>query len=128
MPVTKPFKLNQKIIDSFVATLKRKVTYRSACAMNGVPERTFYKWKKLGREDFEAGKNTLHARFFKAIEQAEAEVEAELLEVALEDGNGARWFLARRFRDTYGDRIDVDIKGDIVYNVVFDDSGDEDEE
>lgn len=119
---TRPSKLDKEMIAKVSDLVRKKITYRAVCALAGISERVFLEWRQKGKEAVEQGIDNLYAQLYLAVEQAEAEVEKEVLERAIEDAQGARWFLTRRFRQAYSDRVELDVSGSLTYKVTFDDS------
>ena len=99
------------IPDRLIAALPnlvREYVFDNSIAMvAGVPESTWDKWKRRGREDHEAGNDTQESRFYRVLVSSLAEMErTELYYVrSMTPGWQARaWVLERRFPQRWGRR------------------------
>ncbi len=80
---------------------------------------------KQGEEDIKEDVKSVHRVFRESILAAEAKVEQRLLDQAIgTDPIGARWYLSRKFRKDYGDKVEVEHSGDIELVFVDDEDAD----
>ncbi len=113
-------KLNQTIIDKVVEHTLKGISIVSICALSGISRDSYYRWIKQGKQDIKEGVDSVFVQFVQSIQKAEAEVEQRMLDQAIgEDEVGARWYLARKMRDNYGDKSEIDIKGNVEVEIVW---------
>jgi hypothetical protein len=79
-----------RIITEYIKTGNYAIT---ACRLSGVSERTYYHWLALGKHQ----EGSIYAELYEAIEQAEAEREARLVEKLANsyDLKATMWMLER---------------------------------
>jgi hypothetical protein len=74
--ITKTTTLTQEKITEIAGYIRAGNFANVACQLVGVPERTYYHWRDLGKEPG----NGIYSEFYEAIETAKAELEAHLVE------------------------------------------------
>ena len=78
----------------------------------GVSRTTIWRWLKQGEADEVAGKRTNHAKFYRDLNQAGAEVvsrvEQNVVSMSATDPRAAIWFLSKRKPDVYSNRDDAE--------------------
>jgi hypothetical protein len=74
----------------------------TACRLARVPERTYYYWLERGKQQ----EDSIYAEFYEAVEQAEAEREARLVErlANSNDLKATMWMLERIAPERWGAR------------------------
>ena len=98
----RPSKLNAEVINSIQQWLRMGYFVEDAARMSGVHKTTLYRWLEKGREEREAGKESLYVDFCNAMEKARAEAEGMFLssiKTAASRGQwqAAAWWLERSF-------------------------------
>lgn len=96
-------KLNDEMINKISGYIARGNYTVTACNLCNISEKCFYEWLKKG----EASPGSVYAKFRQAIEQAEAEREARLIQDINSDPDwrSKAWLLSRRHPDRWGKRI-----------------------
>ncbi len=113
-------KLNQTLIDKIAEITLTRISVESICALSGFSKNSYYRWLKQGKKDIEEGVDSVFAQFALSIKAAEAQIEQELLDQAIgTDEVGARWYLSRKMRKEYGDKQEIDIKGELDIEIVW---------
>lgn len=117
-----------------VEHISRGRTLRVAAKSEGVPHRTFFGWLDRGREDYEAGTDSVYARWADAMDRALGDFLGSMEEatafpeqMASEDGDGGgsgrvdpalatnrRWLLEKRLPEVYGKRVEHVVRVDAM--------------
>jgi hypothetical protein len=122
-----------KLAPKIVGHVSRGRTLRVAAQSEGVPHRTFFRWLDRGREDYEAGTDSVYARWADAMDRALGDFLGSLEEstafpepMAAEGGEGAsgrvdpalatnrRWLLEKRLPEVYGKRVEHVVRVDAM--------------
>ena len=92
--------LNTEIATKYCNAIRQGASRTGACRIAGVPEPTVHHWIEKGQESIEP-----YMSFLRAILEAEGQLELEEVSVwrASSKYEAKRDFLARRFRDQWGD-------------------------
>ena len=98
----RPSKLNAEVINSIQQWLRMGYFVEDAARMSGVHKTTLYRWLEKGREERDAGEESLYVDFCNAMEKARAEAEGMFLssiKTAASRGQwqAAAWWLERSF-------------------------------
>ncbi len=115
-----PRKLNQGMITALSEVIAKGNYATVACQLCGISENCFYTWLEQALKDEENGltsEDSLYVRLKESLKRAEAQAEAELVNVVRESATVKKeWlpaitFLERRHPDRWGrkDRTRVDI-------------------
>ena len=105
-------KLNEEAIDSICTSIRGGLWAKQACILAGINQNTYYEWKKEGITHREEGRNTKHVKFLDALEEAEADLEAMLIQRVLEeDKRGPLEILKRRCSARWGDKSTQELSG-----------------
>ncbi len=116
----RPTKLNEQLIERIVEHTHKGISIASICALSGINPDSYYRWMKQGKQDIEEGVDSLFRVFRESVHAAEAEVEERMLAQAIgTDEVGARWYLARKMRDNYGDKQEIDINGQVEVEILW---------
>lgn len=120
-----PTKLSAQVRERILGYIRvgnRPATAARAC---GIDERTFYRWMERGEVDPEPDvvdpEYALYADFADAVRTAVAECEATAVSLLYErlprSTAGLLEFLKRRFGATWGDRLAVDVDGQVTHTI-----------
>lgn len=121
----RPPKISDEIITSIIGALKDCQSYKSAAAIAGISEKTFYNYRDRGVEVLLAREENpnaelteyddLYVRFVTRIAEAEAEIEGNLVKriynAGAETWQANAWILERRFGDRWGQKQHVEVGG-----------------
>ena len=112
----RPSKLNAEVINSIQQWLRMGYFVEDAARMSGVHKTTLYRWLEKGREEREAGEESLYVDFCNAMEKARAEAEGMFLssiKTAASRGQwqAAAWWLERSF-DKWSKPSKIQLGGD----------------
>jgi len=106
-------RLTQKLIDQIRDFIERGATDKIAYNALHIPHRNFYRWKALGKEDSEAGKNTNYAQLYDALQPAEANFQMVHIEniakASIKTWQASAWLLERKFPETFAHRQTIDM-------------------
>lgn len=114
---TGPTKLTASVQARICRALADTNVWRHAASAAGVHTDTVRDWFDAGRADHEAGRDTLLAGFFRAVEKARADWEARLVLVidraSQQSWQAAAWLLERKLPGDYArrEKIDLDLDG-----------------
>lgn len=110
----------QPTMDTFVAELRNSANVRLACQKANIDRKTAYNWRKKYRG--------FAAAWDDALEDAVDALEIAARKIALValDRNMIQFLLRAHRREVYGDKIQQDVKTEMVLRVVYDDDGAED--
>ena len=123
-----------------ITHISRGRTLRVAAQSEGVPHRTFFDWLDRGRADYEAGTDSVYARFADSLDRALGAFLGLLEETTafpelIADGSGdsedgehrsgggkvdpalatnRRWLLEKRLPDVYGKRVEHVVRVDAM--------------
>ncbi len=119
----RPVSLTQEKIAGISRHIKEGNFAVTACALEDIPERTFYYWLDRGQQDERVGKDTIHTTLLQSIKKASAEAESRNVKTAQEGGLG--WqanmtWLERRFPDRWGhqSKLSMDEARSFVHRVI----------
>ena len=104
-----PTKLTPFLFDQLRAALQAGVTWKTAALYCGVHHQTLQLWRKQGKDDIEAGTESIHASLVEMIEETKASVQVAMASVVLAaasrpDGwKPAVEFLKRRYPDDWSE-------------------------
>ena len=116
----RPTILNQQVIDRVVEHTLKGISIESICALSNISPAVYYIWMKQGEEDIKEDVESVHRVFRESILSAIAEVEERMLDQAIgTDEIGARWYLSRKMRKEYGDKQEIDIKGQVEVEILW---------
>lgn len=106
MKAGRPTVLTDAITQKLCEEIEAGNTFSTSCRTVGVAVRSFYHWRRTGKQRAEAGKDEsdIFVRFYHAIDMAEAKAERAALEV-IRNANtwqAAAWYLERRYPDKWG--------------------------
>ena len=112
----RPSKLKAEVINSIQQWLRMGYFVEDAARMSGVHKTTLYRWLEKGREEREAGEESLYVDFCNAMEKARAEAEGMFLssiKTAASRGQwqAAAWWLERSF-DKWSKPNKIQLGGD----------------
>ena len=78
----------------------------TAAAAAGIGESTLYSWQERGERETEAGETTIYTEFLEAIKKAEAQAEANCIQIiheaAPKNWQAAAWYLERKHYQRWG--------------------------
>lgn len=85
----------------------------TACALEDIPERTYYNWVDRAQCDEQAGKDSIYTNFWQSIKKASAIAEDAQVKVALLGGFG--WqanftWLERKYPDRWGHQTKLSLE------------------
>lgn len=103
----RPSKLTPEVHEEAVRLAGTGVFFCTIAQALGIGETTFYRWLETGEADHTEGRDTDHARFWKAIKNAEASAEINCLrDVVLgrPQWQARAWFLERKYKDRWAQR------------------------
>ena len=83
-------------LDTICQHITTGITFKSACALSGISDATFYRWRQ---EDPE----------FEATALSEQVLLGHISEAALMDWRAAAWILERRMPDQYSAKRDIEV-------------------
>lgn len=110
-----PSLLTQDRQEKIADYLSKGVPAKVAAKASGITEQTYHRWKRLGREQIEAGEEGEYRNFVEAIDQAEAEAEARMVEMvtaaAPDDWRAAMTYLERRRPEDWGKKERIEHSG-----------------
>jgi hypothetical protein len=99
-------KLNEALISEICTAVKACNREVISANKSGIPDRTFYRWKKQGKIDIASGLVTVHSKFVEALQINAASAEVRMLAIiamaATEKWQAAAWWLERTRPDHYG--------------------------
>ena len=105
-----PRKLNNGMIGALSEYIRKGNYAVVACRLCNLAESTFYDWISRGESDIDAGRESLYRNLVESLKNAEAEAEAEMVNVARnasvekKDGYLAITVNERRHPDRWGRR------------------------
>ena len=104
-------KISKQLTNTVAEAIRQGYPNRFACAIAGIAEKTYYRWRKRGEEILDAGgvcetkMDDACLYFYFQTEQAHADYVHMLMGIILEaaerDWKAAAWVLERRFPKEY---------------------------
>lgn len=94
----------------------------TAARVLGIPKGTFESWMYKGRAQIKNGatpEDSIYVELVTRLHAASAEAEVDMVEVVRSEPQGDRWLIARRFRRSWGDKLEVSVSKPIVVKVVY---------
>lgn len=101
----RPTKKTNRTLDRLEEALRKGLPRWAACAYAKISRQAFYEW--LQDPEFEA-----------QVLEWEAASMDDLIKAVKKEPKGNQFLLARRFRPDYGDKVEVETKGEQTVNVV----------
>lgn len=110
---TGPQALDDDKIHRITYALERGSSRMDAAAFGRISSVTFYAWLNRGEADIEAGRDSQHAKFANAVQEAEAKIALDMVEAwsrgARKDWRAARDWLARRRPDDWAPIVEAPV-------------------
>jgi hypothetical protein len=112
-------KLTPEIIKLVCGYIENGATYKRACQLSSIGERTFHRWKTKGME----AKRGVYWQFWQLVLVSEEKyIQFHLQNInkaAKVDWRASAWALKRKRPDEFGDMVDVNHSGQInVFKVI----------
>lgn len=108
--MARPTKLTPEVQELICKAIRIGATYQAAAEAAGVSYETFNEWRK--------GKSSKFLRFSEAVDRANADAQIELLNNIKSSGEkdwrANAWVLEHRFKQDYGNSVDVTSDGKAV--------------
>ena len=108
-------KLTPELREKFCQVIAAGNYYEPACGYVGIDYSTFWRWMEKGEAQAAANTTGQYRDFREAVLKAEAQAEVRaisLWQAAMPDSwQAARDFVARRYSNRWGDKLDVTSKG-----------------
>jgi len=106
-------KLTQELIDKASKYISEGHYTNIVCQFLGIAETTFYSYVNQGKEDIEAGKDTMHAKFLQSIKEAEAIAEMTHLQNILKTAQegtwqASAWYLERKHKSRWSTKQEIE--------------------
>ena len=106
--------MTPEVQETICKAIRIGATYQAAAEAAGVSYETFNEWRKC--------KTTKFLRFSEAIDRANADAQLELLQKIQnftdKDWRAGTWILEHRFKQDYGNSVDVTTEGKAITFVV----------
>lgn len=112
VPLGRPLLLDKDKIQAIAQHIEDGNFAVTACALEGITERTFYYWLDAAERDEREGKASLYVDFFQSIKKASAIAEAKCVRSVLDAGMGWQAYmtwLERRFPDRWGHQMKLSL-------------------
>ncbi len=106
-------KLDDDRIKAICAYVEEGLPYDTAARLAGVDPATFYRWRREG----EKAKSGMKKKLVKAVEEANAKAQQELVRQVKMEKGGAKWILERRWPEVWGQKVDVTLEGSTVFAI-----------
>ena len=92
------------------------------CQYLGIAETTFYSYVNQGKEDIEADKDTIYAKFLKSVKEAEAMAEMRHLQNILKTAQegtwqASAWYLERKHKNRWSTKQEIEHTGNQTIRV-----------
>ena len=100
-----PLKLTEEVSAAIQEHRREGIPWKYIAWGVGISEETLHEWRRRGKADEEAGRDTPHARLSESLRASEAHLVRELVVRASDGGkgsSGAQWMLERRYREEFG--------------------------
>jgi hypothetical protein len=104
--------LSDEVTRQFVEQIKKGLPLDLVCGLLRIPTSTFWHWKKRGEAyltgNYEPAEDAIFAEFLLQVNEALAELHLIYYDMAVTDPEmqtTGRWFLERRYRNTYGREV-----------------------
>ena len=112
--MARPTKLTPEVQELICKAIRIGATYQAAAEAAGISYDTFNEWRK--------GKSSKFLRFSEAVDRANADAQLELLQKIQnftdKDWRAGTWILEHRFKQDYGNSVDVTTEGHALTFVV----------
>ena len=106
--IGRPSKLTPKLIESISESIASGMPFNHAAVAAGVSERAFHTYQRQGKEDEEAGVDSIFLQFLQAMKKAEAQAIQKNLDIitkaSVDHWQAAAWILERRHPQEFGRR------------------------
>lgn len=115
--------LTEELIESIAEAVSKGISISAVCGLTGISRTIYYKWTKQGIEDRENGRDTIFSKLVDRVDNANATLEQKILQRIIESDEtlDLRWYLSRKFRQDYGDKLELEHNGNIEFEIVWPD-------
>lgn len=114
--MARPTKLTPEVQETICKAIRIGATYQAAAEAAGVSYETFNEWRK--------GKAHRFITFSEAVDRANADAQLDLLQnikaAGDKDWRANAWVLEHRFKQDFGNSVDVTSNGETIFRVVHD--------
>ena len=111
----RPTKLTPERHSRMVNAIKIGAYNYVAAAAAGIDEKTYANWMERGESDWEHGKRTVFAAFFRDIKDAEGQAEiahlAHIVKAGSQHWQARAWILERKWPNRWGRRERIELTG-----------------
>ena len=107
-------RLTPELIKKICRYVENGNTYERSCALVGIHESTFYKWKQRGLAEKEGLYFELVESVKKADEKFIAYHVANITKHSDDDWKASAWMLERKKKKEFGRNLDVTTKGESI--------------
>lgn len=111
--MSKPSEISDVKVETIVKALRLGHFREVAAKLAGISEWTLYNWMRKGKADIERGKDSLYAKLSQRIDQAESDIEAELLarvtEASITDWKAAQWIMKCKWKKRWAQAEQRDV-------------------
>lgn len=101
----RPTKKTPRTLDRLEEALTKGLPRWAACSYARISRQTFNDWLQK------------QPQFRAQVEAWEAQAMFDMVEKAKREPKGNQWLLSRRFRDDYGDKLQLEQSGDVTLNI-----------
>lgn len=112
--MARPTKLTPEVQETICKAIRIGATYQAAAEAAGISYETFNEWRK--------GKTHKFIAFSEAVNRANADAQLDLLQkiqIASEkDWRAGTWILEHRFRQDYGNSVDLTTGGEALTFII----------
>lgn len=112
----RPTKLTPETIEKYLEGIRKGLTKKAACGYAHIAYNTLMSWQAKAEKAKEEERRDKYVKFMESVTDAENEAYADIEEKWIKsipyDWRAAKEFLARRNREDWGDKIEIDGKID----------------
>ena len=112
--MARPTKLTPEVQELICKAIRIGATYQAAAEAAGISYETFNEWRKC--------KTTKFLRFSEAVDRANADAQLDLLAKVQtfgdKDWRASTWILEHRFKQDYGNAVDVTTGGESLTFII----------
>jgi hypothetical protein len=113
--MARPTKLTPEVQETICKAIRIGATYQAAAEAAGVGYSTFNAWMKYEQPKYQ--------KFREAVERANADAQLDLLAKVQtfgdKDWRANTWILEHRFKQDYGQTVDVTTKGEAINEIII---------
>jgi hypothetical protein len=117
--------LNEELIKVITDGIEEGLPIKAVVGRARIGKTIYYRWIKQGEEDIENGVDSMFSYLVDEVYLAEAKLMQKWITQTAGEPQGTRWLLSRRFRENFGDKLELEHSGTVDVEITWPDEVEE---